>query len=376
MSNVVSANNSSTSILAGAATFTGEGELLAEYPDVMASCYSDVAGTLYFDFSINGTDWRTFPSAGFSVSAGIHEFHTAVKGPRYFRARYVNGSDAQTTFQLMVAYGSFRQPSAPLNQTLGTDSDALVVRPYPSEIDLAEGRLGGVTQRDKFGYAEGLGTEIQLGTPSTWVDIWTQGGLRTSPTSSFTPYVASDDDSDDQVVTLTYLDASGLEQTVDVTLNGQTPVSAAVTATEVFRVYNSDSTPTAGDVYVATANDFTNGVPDNQSEVLCAFSANDQQSQVLAFRVPSDMDGIITNIELSLGRANGSAGAADLTLDIRESGGVWRAIRKYQMVTAGGVSKDELIKLEPSTDVRVRVRDVSDANSAISGRINYLLVAT
>ena len=88
--------NNTTTLLSGAATYTGTAELNGQ-SDVMVSCYSDVAGTLYFDFSVNGTDWRVFPSAGFVVSAGVHEFHTAVKGPRYFRARFVNGATGQAS---------------------------------------------------------------------------------------------------------------------------------------------------------------------------------------------------------------------------------------------------------------------------------------
>ena len=52
--------------LAADATFTGEWEK-NDYPDVMVSCFSDTAGTLYFDFSVDGTNARTFPSSGFAV---------------------------------------------------------------------------------------------------------------------------------------------------------------------------------------------------------------------------------------------------------------------------------------------------------------------
>tara|TARA_R110000868_G_C10909240_1_gene764854 strand:+ start:59 stop:1987 length:1929 start_codon:yes stop_codon:yes gene_type:complete len=124
---LVSTVNSSTTPLSGGATFTGVAEQNF-FPDVMASCYADVAGTLYFDFSIDGTNWRTFPSAGFTVSAGIHEFHTAVKGPRHFRCRYINGGGAQATFQLQIYYGTFRQPSAPIGNTISSDADATVIK--------------------------------------------------------------------------------------------------------------------------------------------------------------------------------------------------------------------------------------------------------
>jgi hypothetical protein len=127
------AGNSTVTPLGVSGTFTGTTELNV-YPDVMCSCYADVAGTLYFDFSVNGSDWRTFPPVGFSVAAGIHEFHIAVKGPRYFRVRYVNGSIAQTTFQLYTYYGTFRQPNAPINFTIGDDADAIVTKSVISGI--------------------------------------------------------------------------------------------------------------------------------------------------------------------------------------------------------------------------------------------------
>lgn len=144
--------NSTTTPLSGAATFTGTGEQ-SFFPDVGVSCYSDVAGTLYFDFSIDGTNWRTFPSDGFAVSAGIHEFHTAVKLGRYFRVRFANGSAAQATFQLSTYFGAFRQPSAPLNQPLSLDSDAILVRPTFPWLDISRGLSSGIETIKKFGRA-------------------------------------------------------------------------------------------------------------------------------------------------------------------------------------------------------------------------------
>lgn len=119
--------NTTTTPLGGAATFTGTAEHNSA-SDVMVSCFSDTAGTLYLDFSVNGTDWRTFPTAGFAVSANSHEFHTSVKGPRYFRVRFVNAGGAQSIFQLFTYYGDFRQPSAPLNQSISSDSDSIITR--------------------------------------------------------------------------------------------------------------------------------------------------------------------------------------------------------------------------------------------------------
>lgn len=98
-------------------------------PDVMVSLKSDTTGTEYFDFSNDNTNWDTFPVSGFTVAANIHEFHTAVKGFRYFRIRFENGSSSATTdFRVSTYYGMFRQGNLPLNQSISADSDSVIVR--------------------------------------------------------------------------------------------------------------------------------------------------------------------------------------------------------------------------------------------------------
>jgi hypothetical protein len=120
--------NKSTTSLNSGETFTGTAEKNT-YTDVMVSCKTDQSGTLYFDMSVDGTNFETFPSTGFMVTAGIHELHNAVKGSRYFRVRFTNtsGSD-QTYFRLYTYYGQFKQLNAPLMNGLSNDSDATTVR--------------------------------------------------------------------------------------------------------------------------------------------------------------------------------------------------------------------------------------------------------
>jgi hypothetical protein len=169
----VSRSNSSSILLTGASTFTGTAELNDDLW-VAVSCFSDVAGTLYFDFSVDGTNWNTLPSVGFSVSAGIHEFHTALKLDRSFRIRYVNGSADQTVFRLKTYYGEFAQPSAPLNQPLGLDSDAILVRPTYPWLDTSRGLTTGIRSIKKFGRNKLVGT--------TYVPV-SLGGVYQTPQS-------------------------------------------------------------------------------------------------------------------------------------------------------------------------------------------------
>jgi len=153
-----STGNSSTAALSSAATFTGTWEQ-NDYPEVMVSCQTDNSGTLYFDFSVDGTNATTFPVSGFAVASGIHEFHVAVKGPRYFRARLVNDSGAQSYLRLSTYYGqNFTRPNAPLNQSVGRDTDATVVRTIDPQDEISIGQRSGIAQFNKFAYRDDLDT--------------------------------------------------------------------------------------------------------------------------------------------------------------------------------------------------------------------------
>jgi hypothetical protein len=127
--------NTSTTPLASGATFTGAWETNA-FPDVMVSCQQDNTGTLYFDFSNDGgTTYSTFPPTGFDVASGVHEFHTAVKGPRSFRVRFVNDAGSPTYLRLYTYYGTYAKlANSPVNFSVAADSDAILTKSVLSGI--------------------------------------------------------------------------------------------------------------------------------------------------------------------------------------------------------------------------------------------------
>jgi len=121
----LSTSNNSTTPLNTGATFTGAAEQ-NNFPDVYVSCITDQAGTLFFDFSNDGTNWNVLPPAGFTLVAGVHEAHKALKAGRYFRARVVNTSGSnQTYLRLYTYFGQFNQLTSPLNFAPSDDSDAV-----------------------------------------------------------------------------------------------------------------------------------------------------------------------------------------------------------------------------------------------------------
>lgn len=371
---IISSLNSTTTPLTGGATYTGTWELV-DKPDVLVSGYTDVAGTLYFDFSINGTDARTFPVNGFTVSGNIHEFHTAVKGFRYFRVRLVNGASAQSALQLQTQYGNFRQPNAPINQNIASDSDAILVRSVSSDLDLAFGRFDGMATDSKIGYCEDAGTTIIMGTPSTWVDLWFPKIQRADFSGTFTPYLASSDSADtDKSITISYLDANGLEQEVTISTDasdGQTPVSLGVTATEVGRAWANDAI--TGDISIGQNNSFTSGaVTTTTSDLLAYIPAKDNQTQQCIFTVPANKRRNLKSVHLSMLRDNGAAGAVIAVLQTKETSGQWRTRRKILVTTSMECSRDLFgLILEPLTKLRIRVRDVSDNGTYIEADIRY-----
>ena len=181
--------NNTTVALAAGESFTGGWEKNF-FPDVMVSCASSAEGTLYFEFANKSNpeseDISTFPVNGFKVLSGkIHEFHKALKGPRWFRVRFVNGSENQSSFYLYTYYGFFNQGNAPLNQTASLDQDAIFTRGTIPQDEIRVGRRSGVTGFTKFALRSGLSASAGQQV------IWTASDDTFTPMTSAETYTIS-----------------------------------------------------------------------------------------------------------------------------------------------------------------------------------------
>lgn len=108
--NYKSSLNSRTKNLEASATYIGQPEFTTA-PDVMVTFFTDGSGKLYFEFSSDGTNWDSiFPANGFNVTSGDNEFYRALKGPRWFRVRFVNDAVTTTAFRLSTYFGQFNVP--------------------------------------------------------------------------------------------------------------------------------------------------------------------------------------------------------------------------------------------------------------------------
>jgi hypothetical protein len=98
--NIVSYNNSTSTLLAANATFTGTFENVLQYQEISCFCVADVGGTLYLDLSMDGA--TTIASYPFVSTGSI--FFRAPSNEPYARIRYVNGGTIQTQFSLATIY--------------------------------------------------------------------------------------------------------------------------------------------------------------------------------------------------------------------------------------------------------------------------------
>lgn len=206
--------NSTTIPLLKGQTFTGACVQNA-HPHVAVMLKTDQPGTLYFQFSSDGENWDSqFPTGGFRVSAGIAEFHTAVKLPRFYRTVFTNDDTAdQTYLRLSTYFGSNFVPSvAPLNQIIGIDSDALSTRPTSFDDEVVIGLRSRVSHFTNFGYHPGL--TAASGEQTIWAYT---GGNFTPLTSASTFTIAYNNATDGLGTTgaltlyIQYVDSSGLK---------------------------------------------------------------------------------------------------------------------------------------------------------------------
>ena len=216
--------NSSDTLLTTGSTFTGTAELNA-YTDVMVSLKTDQNGTLYMEFSHDGTNWDSSLSFYYDTSR-INPPHILVKGSRYYRTRFENTSASdQTYLRLQTDFGNFNKLTAPINGTLAENYDAIVTRPSNYNYEVALGRRQGKVTWNKFGY----NNDIDIGTEV----LWSVGGSFTRLTTARTLSIVSTSTDDDiggigaTKVIVYGIDENRLSQTEVVDMDGTTPVTTS-----------------------------------------------------------------------------------------------------------------------------------------------------
>lgn len=282
------------------------------------------------------------------------------------RVRYTNGSLPQSSFFID---GELRISSQPNNRN---KAGALVVADYTTEIAL------GNVQNFQIDTKFGRNPDIDSGPE----DMWNGGSNYTGQPENYTPETvdvfsssANDTSAGTGARTIRFF---GLESPTseeytheDITLNGTTAVTSTKTWWRINRAFVLTAGSGGENVGTITIEPTT-----SSSNVFVQMLATFNQSTIGAYTVPANKIMIIKRVRVAITRANGSAGSATITLRARETGGVYRALRVFEMQTGATTEFTSLggIVLPEGTDIKYRIETVSDTNTVAEGSFEYILV--
>lgn len=354
---------------------TGEWEE-NDSPDFAITVDTDVAGTIFVDFSHNGgVNFSTFPVGGFDAGP-TKPPHSGRKYGRWMRVRYANGSAAQSRFYLATTYGNFNPLNAPLGASIASDADATVVRTISSDLDLAFGRIGGMREDAKFGYVD------LLDAADTGTDVWAFGSdnvagaaRKTFPTSAGTLYAVSDDTGDTDVeITTDYLDASGFALSESVTLAGTTRVRISDTGDglDCNRAYESGSVAARGNIYITYNSDTGSGAPNDPNDVLGYIPVEFGQTQQATYRVPATKRLRIKGSIITVSRSAGtSQTAARVHLRSRLPGGTWLTKRVWHLPVGEFSGVEGGLVFPPLSAIALHVYSVDESDTNVAGKFLF-----
>lgn len=359
---IPSSGNTTTIPLAGGATFTGAGELNS-LRSVSCDVNTDADCTIYFDFSVDGTNWTTDPEAGFSCGSSKPVVRVAEKLGRYFRLRIVNGSAAQTFLRAYVYYGDLVPFDAALNQSIALDSGGASTRPTIAQDEIIRDLRSGVTYLGKFGYRDT--TTAAVGEETLWADNSNLVIMTTADTFDITYNNATDGTGGTGARTLLidYLDAnSKLQQAVHV-LGGTGTDTTAFTGLGINRAVVISN---GGAGYNTNAITFTDTSGGNTQAYI---PATDSVTQQLVVHCPINSVPILKYLRVTGNRTGGSSPTVDIKLRVyNRLVDTNYLVRRYKIDTAvtNKVESFEDIKFS-GRDVIFLTVDVSVNNTQLQG---------
>lgn len=112
------------------------------------------------------------------------------------------------------------------------------------------------------------------------------------------------------------------------------------------------------------------------ANVFVAMPAESGATVIGADSVPAGKQALLKRFRVSMARANGSAGSADVKFMARPRGGAWTAERDFQITDARGpdYSEEGGGSLPPMCDWKFRCDDVSDNNTVIEVALEAKLI--
>jgi hypothetical protein len=135
-------------------------------------------------------------------------------------------------------------------------------------------------------------------------DIWTQSGSHTFMSAAAAIHISSSASVDQGVgVTVEYLDANWLPQTLEVLTDGtdgQTEVVTSINAIRINNAWVSSGGPAAGKIYLYEDDTVVAGVPQTATKIHAVLEIADQKTQHSWFSMPAGYDGIVIYWEIEV----------------------------------------------------------------------------
>ena len=256
---------------------------------------------------------------------------------------------------------------------------------FPNEIrydttrSLDQGFLMRVGMGLEPGYSsvEKFGENPDIDTDDAPETIWSGGGLLSYSDTANIDSMSSSDVDDEQEITIQGLDADYNLVTQTKALTGQTTVELDTPLIRVFRAFNSNGTPTEGNVWIyINGASVTAGVPTVQAEKRLVIKVDAQQTEMCTYTIPAGYTGYFIGGYVSLSRVLASA-TAIFTSRIRNFEGVFRVASRISCIGSGRSSWDYRypvpIELPAKTDIELRCEAVASNNTGVSGGFTILL---
>ena len=243
LSSLVSSGNSTTDLLAGDATFTGEIEDVSNYTTISVSILGTLAtatGTLQFQTSSDGITFATIPRTITDITRDVP--HVFLIAEKFFRIRYINDSIAQTgSFRIQTIYSNARPMvlSSTIEQNISINQDCALSRTVSNiDLDLARRIITGQRAFFFFGFNNVLGT-------TTWADIHPAGGNVNWLTTAGKVEVLSSDVADTNTagagtrsVEIHGLSDTGVDQDEVILLDGTDAVESNLVYIRINKMHN------------------------------------------------------------------------------------------------------------------------------------------
>jgi len=210
-------------------------------------------------------------------------------------------------------------------------------------------------------------------------DVWYTGGVYSFSTDAVAYYISSSDGADDQLVRVDGLDENWEEQSLNVTLNGQTKTVIPGTWRRLNFAENEGATGVNGDIYFYEDDTVVAGVPQTHSKIKAVGTSEFQLYGNAIYTIPAGKTGFITTAFSNIGPKKSTPSedkSAILNLLARRPGKTFglvamRVANKYESTVFHNFWPP--YKVEEKTDLKINCSECFVNDTKIYGGMMLIL---